>query len=256
MRFLVDKPLYVLVFSAVVSSAFTAAVMALHVATRDAVRRQEELFQQRALVELFGFGANPTGEPAGAERIGELYRTRIRPVDVPMVDPETGAVFNRGPQEGGGDGPRSFVAVSAARPGGATGVIGYAFPIWGPGFWARIDGYVALSPDLKEVLGVTFLRHSETPGLGGRITEPAWREKFRGLSLWPPAAGGRHIRIGGDKPTGPGDPGSGRWVDAITGATGTSAAVERLLNERLSELRRAAADAGLVRAQMQAGDGK
>ena len=245
MRFAVDKPLYVLVFSAVVSTTFTAAVMALHVATQDAVRRKEELFQQRALVELFALGSGPEGKPVSAERIAELHRTHIRRVEMRLADPQTGAVFNRRGEEGRSDGPKSFVAISAAQAGGQTNALGYAFPVWGPGFWARVDGYVALSPDLTRMLGITFLRHSETPGLGGRITEPAWCENFRGLTTWPPSAAGSHVYIGGEKPAGPTEPGYGRWVDAITGATGTSAAVERLLNERLPEMRRAALHAGL-----------
>jgi len=252
MRFAIDKPLYVLAFSAVVSSTFTAAVMALHVATQEAVRRKEELFQQRALVELFGLGVDAAGAGTAEDRIGEVYRRHIRPINRRVADPQTGAVFNLVAEDDGG-GPRSFVAVSGKQPDSQTRVIGYAFPIGGPGFWARIEGYVALSPDLTRLLGITFLRHSETPGLGGRITERAWREKFRGLIAWPPSVAGRRVYIGGTKPAGPGDPGFGRWVDAITGATGTSTAVQRLLNQRLPELRRAAVHAGLL--PPQAGSG-
>ena len=125
-------------------------------------------------------------------------------------------------------------------------VLGYAFDVSGVGFWARIDGYLAVTPDLGRVIGVVFLQHSETPGLGGRLTEARWRGKFRGLDVTAPAAGGPFLTIGGEVPAGPESPRYGRHVEAITGATGTSTAVATFLNQRIAEFRRAAKAAGLA----------
>ena len=126
-------------------------------------------------------------------------------------------------------------------------VIGRAFAVSGVGFWASIEGILALSPDLQRVTGVVFLRHSETPGLGGRITERQFRDQFRrGLRATPPDAGGQYIYIGGAKPAGPGDPRWGRRVDAVSGATGTSTAVERFLNADLARFRAAVEAEGLI----------
>jgi Na+-transporting NADH:ubiquinone oxidoreductase subunit C len=87
---------------------------------------------------------------------------------------------------------------------------------------------VGIAPDASRVLGIAFIRHSETPGLGGRITESWFTDQFEDLPLYP---------IEGDqnifylKPEGtaqaPND------LDAITGATNTSAAVETFLNQEL-----------------------
>ncbi len=51
------------------------------------------------------------------------------------------------------------------------------------------------------ILGLAFLRHSETPGLGGRITEDWFLEQFRGLPLRPAKRGESFFTL---KPAGTG----------------------------------------------------
>jgi Na+-transporting NADH:ubiquinone oxidoreductase subunit C len=237
MKLNVNHPAYVLAFAGVVSAGFTAAIMALHAAAEPTVRRNARLFEQRALVEAF---ALDEGRPLTDEQVLAAYRRHVRR-GRRIADPQTGT---------------DFELIETVRTDPATGAeeaVGYAFAVWGVGFWARIDGYLAVTPDLGEVIGLVIVRHSETPGLGGRITEKAWRDAFRGLRVAPPAGGGRLLYVGGPRPAGPDDPRHRRRVDAITGATGTSAAMERLLNERLAEFRRAAGRAGLVRTHRRAG---
>lgn len=87
----------------------------------------------------------------------------------------------------------------------------YALPIEGPGLWGSISGYIALSEDLKTILGITFTDQNETPGLGGRIDEPQFRDQFRGLNFEP-------LRYSEE-------------LSAITGATQTSSSVLRMINQ-------------------------
>ncbi len=107
-------------------------------------------------------------------------------------------------------------------------ILGYAFPVGGPGFWGPIQGMVGVDPEVTKVLGIAFTKHSETPGLGGRITEDWFSSQFKGLPLHP---------IDGDKkifylkPAG--TTGAPNELDAITGATNTSSAVEAFLNDEL-----------------------
>jgi Na+-transporting NADH:ubiquinone oxidoreductase subunit C len=96
----------------------------------------------------------------------------------------------------------------------------YAVPFSGAGLWGIINGYMAVSPDLTKITGVVFTEHSETPGLGGRIDELAYREQFRGIS------------INAETKLAYGEDGGGR-IDAITGATQTSNAVMKILNNLL-----------------------
>ena len=52
-------------------------------------------------------------------------------------------------------------------------------PIEGYGLWGTLYGYIALAPDARTVVGITFYEHGETPGLGGEIDNPRWQ------ALWP-----------------------------------------------------------------------
>jgi Na+-transporting NADH:ubiquinone oxidoreductase subunit C len=52
-------------------------------------------------------------------------------------------------------------------------------PIEGYGLWGTLYGYIALAPDARTIVGITFYDHKETPGLGGEVDNPRWK------ALWP-----------------------------------------------------------------------
>ena len=224
-----QKPGYVVIFAAGVSAVFTAGIMALHVATADRVKRNLELREARAKVELFGLG---DVKAMSDQEIVTAAQRRVRTRSI--ADPQTGQEITL------------LEACDRDKDRPDAKVIARGLPISGTGFWALIRGILALTPDLREMTGVAFLEHSETPGLGARITEKEFRQQFKGLRATAPARGGKIVYVGGPRPRGPSDPRYGRYVDAITGATGTSTAVEKFINEDLRRFRRAAAAAGLV----------
>ncbi|MHC4986255.1 MAG: FMN-binding protein [Planctomycetota bacterium] len=213
------RPAYVIVYAAVIAAVFTGAIMALHGVTQPVVQRNEQLFEQKAMVELFGLG---DVDVLSDQQIVDLYDTRIRR-EPDVTDPQTG---------------HTFTVFSAVDNEGE--LIGHAFSITGTGFWARIDGYLAVNPDMTEIIGITFLQHQETPGLGGRITEEEFCDQFDGLDFSEPVDG-LTVTIRHDAPA-PDSPAAARHVDAITGATGTSSALERFLNEQIAAYRRAEAE--------------
>jgi Na+-transporting NADH:ubiquinone oxidoreductase subunit C len=104
----------------------------------------------------------------------------------------------------------------------AIGVV--AFPVQGPGFWGPIHGIAAVAESEFAVVGLSFTRHEETPGLGGRIDEPWFTAQFRGVRLDPfsPTPLVRLVPQGGR--VRPND------VDAITGATETSRKIQSLFD--------------------------
>ena len=206
------NPLYVVVFSLAASVLFTAAIMLVQVASQGAIDRNQKLLEQKALLQIFQMG-----DP----------RTRT----MELRDPATGRTMQ--------------VVVAHQGQAGQSPVLGYAVPIEGMGFWDLIRGYIAVGEDLKRVTGIAFLRQAETPGLGGEIMSDQWRQKWQGLEVSPPPEGRQFVYIGGSAPDNPQDPRQGRFVEAITGATGTSLAVERFVNQDLAAFQRAAREAGL-----------
>ena len=120
------------------------------------------------------------------------------------------------------DGVKVYV-LKAAQPGGSPRA--YAFEVRGMGLWGPVKGLLAVEPDLDTIRGIRFYEQEETPGLGGRIGETEFTQKFEGKRLRS-ADGAVGLRIvmgaAADDP---------HAVDAITGATLTCKAVEQFVNE-------------------------
>lgn len=106
-------------------------------------------------------------------------------------------------------------------------VAGYAVPISGQGFWAEIAGYVGVAPDRQTITGIGFYEQSETPGLGARIVEPEFLQRFAGLRIQPPP---QPVNV-----VPPGAPLSEGEVHGISGATQTVTRLETIINRGLSE---------------------
>ncbi len=57
-------------------------------------------------------------------------------------------------------------------------------PIRGRGLWSTLYGYIALDvginkgPEAIKVVGLTYYKHGETPGLGGEVENQIWKDKW------------------------------------------------------------------------------
>lgn len=94
-----------------------------------------------------------------------------------------------------------------------------AFEFAGGGVWGPINGIIALLPDLETIKGITIIHQEETPGLGGRIGDPEYLDKFKGKKIVP------ELRVV-KEPKGKNE------VDAITGATLSCEALEEIINSQ------------------------
>lgn len=103
---------------------------------------------------------------------------------------------------------------------GADGaLVGYAVPAAGAGFQDTIKLLYGLDPAGARVIGLAILESRETPGLGDKIFKDVdFVAEFRDLATEPEIA---LVKGHGEAP---------HEVDAITGATISSAAVVRILN--------------------------
>lgn len=97
-----------------------------------------------------------------------------------------------------------------------------AFEFSGSGLWGPISGIIALNSDLMTIKGLKIIHQEETPGLGGRIAEKEFLSQFPGKEILP------NIKI-----MPPGRDRLKNEVDAISGATLSSKALEKLLNENI-----------------------
>ena len=101
------------------------------------------------------------------------------------------------------------------------GFVGYAIPSAGPGFQDTIGILYGYIPEQRKVVGMEILESRETPGLGDKIYKDLYFvSNFENLSIDPEIM---VVKKGlRDEP---------HEVDAITGATISSKAVVRIINE-------------------------
>lgn len=186
--------IFPILFMILITAFFTAILAFLNYSTADVIAFNQETELRKTILYVFNIEI-PFNEP---EKIGEVFNEYIRE-----------EVIN---------GKKVFVAEDEDN------IIGYAFPISGTGLWGTVEGYAAVSKDYDELLGIDFVSHSETPGLGGRISEEWFKEQFRGLQLNDDS--GNYIIY---------KPAPGGNVDAIAGATLTSKSVSKFINENIHE---------------------
>jgi len=101
-------------------------------------------------------------------------------------------------------------------------------PVSGYGLWGILYGFLALKSDGNTVTGIGFYEHKETPGLGGEVSNPAWRTQWTGKRIYG-ASGDVVFRVtrGGG--------GGESAVSGLAGATLTSRGVENLIRFWLGE---------------------
>lgn len=104
----------------------------------------------------------------------------------------------------------------------------YVVPLYGRGLWGGISGYLALKKDFDTVFGSYFTHESETAGLGARIVEEEFQEKFIGKMAFSDSTFQKVALVLSKKIENP-----EHEVDAITGATLTSNGVSEMFQTSL-----------------------
>ncbi|MGQ9559810.1 MAG: FMN-binding protein [Candidatus Oleimicrobiaceae bacterium] len=178
----------------VISAAVSATMLGwVYNFTRPTVQMNREKKLKRTVLEVFGI-------PYAEDSLLEVFANSVE-----VVQRSEGTYY------------RAY-----EMRGGSKVYTGLAVELSGPGFWAPIRVILALEQDLETVRGLRVVDQAETPGLGGRMVEPWFQEQFKGKKVKPV------LRIVyGTRASGPNE------VDAITGATETSKALDRIINRGL-----------------------
>ena len=100
-------------------------------------------------------------------------------------------------------------------------------PVYGKGLWSTMYGFISLDADMTTVIGFAFYEHGETPGLGGEIDNPNWKELWPGKRIYDDQG---KTRIEVVKGTVDRDSADAIYqVDGLSGATLTARGVGNLL---------------------------
>lgn len=142
-----------------------------------------------------------------------------------VLDPESDiASIKRRPQ---------YVVAYLIKENGETKYL--VLPIYGYGLWSTMYGFIALQNDYNTVYGVSFYQHAETPGLGGEIENPAWKQLWHGKKIYRPGKEQPALEVVKGN-VDPGGAGAAHEVDGLAGATLTSRGVGNMLQFWFGEL--------------------
>ena len=195
-----DK-LYSVFFAFALTLVFTLILASINALATGTIEVNEKLDFQKSLLYVFGFVQKD--DKLSSKEIQELYGEKI--VEL-----------------------RGELDVYRAQIEGETG---YAFTVQSPGLWGTITGLIAINASGTRMLGIDFVEHSETPGLGGRIDEKAFQQQFRNEKISSGPSGRIAVVSGQDTSSSEDSKG-----DAITGATRTSEAIQKLIDKAMNEV--------------------
>lgn len=105
--------------------------------------------------------------------------------------------------------------------------VGYAVVHQGNGFQGTIKLIFGIDKKLEKIKAIEILEQVETPGLGSLITQDDFKNRFKNLNTQPSIQ-----LIKGKKPI------NNNEVQAITGATISSKAVVRIVNDAIIQLKK------------------
>lgn len=235
----IKKTLTVVVaLSLVCSVVVSVAAVALRPLQQD----NAVLDKQKNIVAVAGF------EASTANDIRELYKANIEPR---LVDLESGefidgdaATFD---QRKAAKDPAQSIKLTAEQDKAKilrrsnTGMIylvkdGDAvsriiLPVHGNGLWSMMYAFVAIETDGNTVAGITYYEQGETPGLGGEVENPKWRNQFVGKKLFDANNQPAIQVVKGGAPQG-----TEHGVDGLSGATLTSNGVQHTFDFWLGDL--------------------
>lgn len=106
-------------------------------------------------------------------------------------------------------------------------------PIRGYGLWSTLWGYLALEQDANTVIGLGFYQHAETPGLGGEVDNPRWRDQWPGKKIYADDRVAIEVVKGQAATSGPQ---AAHQIDGLSGATLTTKGVDNMLQFWMGEM--------------------
>ena len=174
----------------------SAAVSALAVGLKPQQEENKRLDKAKQIVQVAGL-VEP-GQPITPEEIAALFAEieekvidrvsgQVLDIDPDTVDPRAAAKDPALSQETP-DYKSLYAATQVTRlPDqlkvyfvNVAGSESIVLPIHGYGLWTTLYGFLAVRPDLSEVVGITYYEHGETPGLGGEVDNPGWKAQWPG----------------------------------------------------------------------------
>jgi Na+-transporting NADH:ubiquinone oxidoreductase subunit C len=142
------------------------------------------------------------------------------------ADADSGAELERENAPAGLANVKQFQQVYVYMPNGTPEL--YVLPVYGPGLWGPMYGFLVLEGDVNTVKGLSFYQHKETPGLGAKVELDSWKNLWKGKKAFA-EAGNVNIVVGSKNIKNDAPKTDDGYIDGLSGATLTTAGVNDLI---------------------------
>lgn len=212
---------YTIIFATALSAICSIVLSGVYMLLKDRQDENRALEQQMSILQAAQIDVSSKAEAKN------IYEARVRALVVNLkgdvmtdIDPAT-------VDENTKDLALLF---AIAEPEDRDNISGYVYPIVGAGLWSKLYGYLAVDKTGQKILGITFYKQGETPGLGAEIEKTWFTNSFKGKTLFD---AGKLTGVKVAKGSAKLDPtykyNSDRLVDGISGATITGDGVTAML---------------------------
>ncbi|MFC1762552.1 Na(+)-translocating NADH-quinone reductase subunit C [Planctomycetota bacterium] len=186
------------------------------------------VYEERIQSELIELS---TGQPVSEDQFNEILNPNSFDIQVMSGLPEYSQAIP-GDQDITGikRQPLQMVVYKLVENGQVEKLI---LPLYGKGLWSTMYAFLALEKDLQTVSGLTFYQHGETPGLGGEVDNPNWKDSWQGKQAFN-NNGDIVIQVVKGQ-VDPGSANAGHQIDGLSGATLTTRGIDNLIQYWLGE---------------------
>ncbi len=242
-------PIYTILFALATCVVCGAMVTAAAYSLKDRQEHNRLLDRQKKILNVAGLiESEASADPAEVTR---LFAERIKPQYVDIETGETVAEdqvmpFNAyNARQAANDAnlgmrapanqsnimriPKFALVYQVLDESGAVSKV--VLPIEGYGLWGTLFGYLAVEGDGQTIAGITYYEHKETPGLGGEVDNPRWKDLWVSRKIYDEGEVAIAVKKGVA-----GTPSDDPYhVDGLSGATITSNGVTNMLHFWLGE---------------------
>ncbi len=142
------------------------------------------------------------------------------------ADSNNGAVLPRENAPAGLASVDQFQKVYIYMPSGSPEL--YVLPVYGPGLWGAMFGFLVLEGDANTIKGLSFYSHKETPGLGAKVELDSWKDLWKGKKAFADS-GNVNIVVGSKSVSNDAPKTDSGFIDGLSGATLTTKGVNDLI---------------------------
>jgi Na+-transporting NADH:ubiquinone oxidoreductase subunit C len=163
---------YTIVFATIVCMILSVMLSVTYMSLKDRQELNRKIDRQKNILISAGIKVNSVDE------VSEVYSKRVRPFVINRKgEVETNKLVDDL------DPKKDTHLLPIYKILNNDVVESYVYPAQGVGLWSTLYGYIAVKPNGSTVVGITFYKEGETPGLGAEINKLWFRDNFIGKEL-------------------------------------------------------------------------